>query len=410
MNQDLFDMVVVGGGAAGFFAAINLAEQVNNAKIIILEKSNKCLSKVKISGGGRCNVTHACWDPRELVVNYPRGEKALLGPFNSFMCGDMMAWLSDRGVETKIEDDGRVFPESNKSETIIECFYELCKKYNIEIRLSSGMKDFELTEDGIYQIDLGSNKLRAKHLLIATGSSPSVWKLLHAKSINTVAPVPSLFTFNINDPLLKDLPGISFEQAIVKIKNLSLQDSGPLLITHWGLSGPAILKLSAWGARSLAKLNYNFEVIINWTGFSVDETRAELLRFKKDFGNKLLINQRIFDLPKRFWLRVASVGDLVDKNWADLTKSDVEFLVNTLNQCSLKVSGKSTFKEEFVSAGGVDLKQINFKKLEHKNHPNLYFAGEVLDVDAVTGGFNFQAAWTTSWLVAKAVSSRLKTL
>ena len=400
----IYDLVVIGGGAAGFFGAIQTAQNQAGLKIIILEKAKQVLSKVKISGGGRCNVTHACFDPSEMVTKYPRGNKELLGPFHQFLCGDMMAWLDEKGVPTKIEEDGRVFPTTDKSQTIIDCFYGLCQKYQIEIKTQSSVTSIK-EANNIWLITTKEENYKAKNILIATGSSTAFWNLLEKMGYKIVPPVPSLFTFNIKHPLLKDLPGLSVPNAEVKINDTKFEESGPLLITHWGLSGPAVLKLSAWAARELYAKNYQFEITVNWSGQVKESIQAELEQNRKQHGKKLVSNLTLANLPKRLWQRMLQICYISNKvNYASLNAKQITDLMEIIFACPLQVKGKSTFKDEFVTCGGVDNKQINFKTMESKLHPNLYFAGEVLNIDAVTGGFNFQAAWTTAYLAAQQIS------
>ncbi len=402
----IYDLIVVGGGAAGFFGAIQTAERNPSAKILILEKSQKVLSKVKISGGGRCNVTHGCFDPKEMTSYYPRGNKELRGPFHRFLCGDMMGWLEDNDVETKIEDDGRVFPTTDSSQTIIDCFQENCSKHQIEVKLGIGVNALSLEND-IWTIQTKEVNFQTKTVLLSTGSTPSVWKMLEEKGHRIIPPVPSLFTFNINHPIIKPLPGISVPNANVKILGTQFEDNGPLLITHWGLSGPAILKLSAWAARELHDKDYKFEIEVNWLNESEEKLRDDLIAIRKNSGSRLLRNFQLVYFPKRLWQGILEQLDLMDKNYADLTKKEIDGLIAILCKCKFQVNGKSTFKDEFVTCGGIDTKEVNFKTMESKLFPKLFFAGEVLNVDAVTGGFNFQAAWTTSFIAAEEISSRI---
>lgn len=399
----VYDLIVIGGGAAGFFGAINCAERNPHLRILILEKARETLSKVRISGGGRCNVTHACFDPAELVTYYPRGNKELLGPFHRFMCGDMMEWLSKYGIETTIEEDGRVFPASNTSETIIHCFIDLCKKYHIEIRTSCGVS--ALTQTGKHwHLVANSANFTSKNVLITSGSSQATWKMVKSLGHKITPPIPSLFTFNIKHPIIEGLAGISVPHAEVIVTNHKLSDFGPLLITHWGLSGPGILKLSAWGAKVFHDLKYQFEIQVNWTGEDRETVFHTIQGMRKTQGKKTIQSQALFNLPKRLWLKMV-LGLQLDKlNYADLNSTQTDEFVAVLCQCAFKVSGKSTFKDEFVSCGGLDTKEVNFKTMESKRLPNIYFAGEVLNIDALTGGFNFQAAWTTSYIAAESIS------
>jgi predicted Rossmann fold flavoprotein len=403
-TSDHFDLIVIGGGAGGFFGAIQTAEFNPKLRILILEKSNTLLGKVKISGGGRCNVTHACYDPAELVLKYPRGGKELLGPFHQFMCGDMIGWLDDHGVPTKTEMDGRVFPSSNTSSAIIDCFFRLCDQYRIEIRTQDPL--LQMTKEKTCWVLHTKNELyKTKSVLIATGSSKQSWKMLNAIGHTIVSPAPSLFTFNVNDSLTDGLAGISFPDVNISVDSLSLNTEGPLLITHWGLSGPAILKMSAWGARLLHQCNYNFSLKVNWVGQSHQVVMNKLDEFKKTMGNAKIHKTNFFSLPKRFYMRLLSLLSLEKKNWAEASKKELTELTEYLTRYQMQVQGKSTFKEEFVTSGGIELKEVNFKTMESKILPGVYFAGEVLDIDAVTGGFNFQAAWTTAYLAGKHIGT-----
>ncbi|MDY8134793.1 NAD(P)/FAD-dependent oxidoreductase [Aquimarina sp. 2201CG5-10] len=400
-----YDLIIVGGGAAGFFTAINVAEKNPTLKIAILERGKDVLSKVKVSGGGRCNVTHAEFIPNELSKNYPRGEKELKGPFHTFMTGDTMEWFDQRGVELKIEDDGRIFPVSDSSQTIIDCFLTEVNRLRIEILKSHVVKDFYF-EDQLWKINTNQGDFISTKLMIATGSNPKIWKILQKIDHTAIAAVPSLFTFNIQDSRIKDLPGIS-TQASVKVKNSKLKSEGPVLITHWGLSGPAILKLSAWGAIELNKFDYHFEIIVNWLhNYTQQEILEELKELKESNSKQQIAKYAQFDLPKRLWQALVLVSGIQHTTrWADSNKIQLKKLSEQLTQCVFKVNGKSTFKEEFVTAGGIDLKEINFKTFESKKHKNLYFAGEVLNIDAITGGFNFQNAWTGAFIAAQAITS-----
>ena len=396
----LHDLVVIGGGAAGFFGAIRYAELHPSKKITILEKSARTLDKVRISGGGRCNVTHACFDPDELVQHYPRGSRELLGPFHRFQCGDTMAWFGERGVETKIEDDGRVFPVTDQSSSIIDCFWREIKRLGVEVKPQTSVTALE-SVDGAWRVTTTSGSYLTRAVLVTTGSAPSFWQLLEGLGVECVKPVPSLFTFNTKHPLLTGLMGLSVPWVEARIAGGRLHTEGPLLITHWGLSGPAVLRLSAWGARELAQRNWNFTAEIDFSGgMDVDGWLAE--RRSADARKK--VRTTVFPtLPRRLWERMAELTGTADLNWADLRTSDLDALRKIVAEWQTPVTGKSTFKDEFVTACGVDLKQINFKTMEHKTLKGLFFAGEVLDIDAITGGFNFQAAWTTSWIAAESI-------
>lgn len=395
-------VVIVGGGAAGFFAAINCAEKHPDYRITILEKSSTVLSKVKISGGGRCNVTHACFDARELVKNYPRGEKQLLGPFTRFNPSHTVDWFNLRGVNIKREDDGRMFPASNSSQTIIDCFLAECKRLRVAIRMKCSLEKIEKTANGFALTDSKGEVISADTVIITTGSSHSIWTMLQCAGHQIIPAVPSLFTFHINDTRIQGLEGLSVERAEINVVgNPKLQSSGPLLITHWGMSGPAILKLSAWGARELSEKGYQFEISVNWVHRSLGEVNEYLKTYRTEHPKKGVVTHAPFAIPKRLWERLCN--GLADKNYADLSNKQIDGLALNITACRFRVSGKSTFKDEFVTAGGVDLREVDFKTMQSKIIPQLYFAGEVLDIDAITGGFNFQAAWTTAWIAANSI-------
>ena len=404
-----YDIIIIGGGAAGFFTAINAAEMNRGLKIAILERGKEVLSKVRISGGGRCNVTHAEFVPRELSSNYPRGEKELLGPFHNFMTGDTMEWFEDRGIELKIEDDGRIFPVSDSSESIINCFLSEVENLKIDVLKNHSVQDLQNKEEN-WIVETNKGSFSAEKVMLATGSNPKMWKLLAKLGHKIVPAVPSLFTFNIKDTRIKDLAGITTD-AWVRVKfdskNTKLESKGPLLITHWGMSGPAILKLSAWGARELNEENYKFQIKVNWLPeITSNEILEELRRLRIKEAKKQVAKYSRFGLPKRLWQSlVNAAGIKLEQTWAELNKSQLEALNHQLCGAEFRVNGKSTFKEEFVTAGGVDLKEVNFKSFESKLHQNLYLAGEVLNIDAITGGFNFQNAWTGGFLAAKAMSA-----
>lgn len=397
------DVIIIGGGAVGFFSAINIKELNPDLSITIFEQSKDVLGKVRISGAGRCNVTNSIWEPKELIKNYPRGEKELLGPYNKFGCGDTMAWFEERGVPLKIEEDGRVFPASNTSESIINCFLSKARDLSITIKTQSKMKSFSILEEG-FECIINDETYRSKYLILASGSTPSIWNDLKTKGYEIVEPVPSLFTFNIKDSRIQQLMGVSVTNAEVKISELNVSSSGPLLITHWGLSGPGILKLSAIAARDLAAIHYHFTINADWLPHISEEDFHNL---KKTNGSKTVYATVLGQIPSRLWKSLLSITSITpETNWADLSKDEMEEVIDAFKSCHFLVKGKSTFKEEFVTAGGVDLKQINFKTFESKLHPNLFMAGEVLNIDAVTGGFNFQAAWTGGWLIAQEIGGR----
>ena len=400
MNQN-FDIIIVGGGAAGFFTAINIVEKNPSLKVGILERGKNVLEKVRISGGGRCNVTHAVYEPKELSKNYPRGSKELLGPFHNFCTGDTIEWFENHGVALKTEADGRMFPESNSSQTIIDCFLNCTQKLGISV-LTSQVVQSVFKQDDYWKIETQSEQYLCESLILATGSNPKIWETLQQFGHTVENPVPSLFTFNINDSRIKNLPGVS---AVVstKIKDTKLETSGPLLITHWGMSGPAILKLSAWGARFLQEKNYQFALYVNWLNdIDAEQCSIYLKEIKLENAKKSVSKKSPFELTNRLWESlVLASGIEAETKWSDLSKIQLQNLTKQLTNCTFSVNGKSTFKEEFVTAGGIDLKEINFKTMESKLHKKLFFAGEIINVDAVTGGFNFQNAWTTGFLVSK---------
>lgn len=392
-------IIIIGGGAAGFFCAANLDE--TQYKITILEQNSDVLQKVKVSGGGRCNVTHACFDPRELVQFYPRGNKELLSVFTKFQPGDTMDWFDQRKISLKIENDNRIFPESNSSQTIINTFLNETQKKNVEIKTKCSVKEIE-KQDEIYIVKTSLGDFEADFVIYTTGSSPKSLKMIENLGHKIIDLVPSLFTFNIKDPLLKDLAGTSFEMAETSIPKLKTQESGPLLITHWGLSGPAILKISAWEAINLAKMKYNFEIEVNFISKDPEDAEELFQQFKQSNPKKTIGQSKIFEVTNRFWQRILEVSNVdLNKQVAQISGKEMQKIIENLCKKKFNVTGKSTFKDEFVTAGGVDLKEINFKNMSSKILPNFYVAGEVLNIDAVTGGFNFQACWSEAWLIAQ---------
>ena len=404
-----YDIIIIGGGAAGFFAAINAAELKPEAKILILERGKEVLTKVRISGGGRCNVTHAEFIPEELTKNYPRGKKELRGPFHTFMTGDTMAWFERRGIALKIEADGRIFPVSDSSETIIDCFLQESQQLGIELLKNHSVQNIEKLSD-IWKISTNHGDFSAKKVLVATGSNPKIWNLMEKLGHSIEPAVPSLFTFNIKDDRIKELPGLATNAEVkVNLKNNGdLISDGPLLITHWGLSGPAILKLSAWGARQLHDVDYKFQIQVTWVpGFSSEEILEKLTALKFDHAKQQTSKYAQFDLPKRLWQSLVKASGIEESAiWADLNKNQLHDLREQLVNSRFDVNGKSTFKEEFVTAGGIHLKEVNFKTFESRIAENLFFAGEVLNIDAITGGFNFQNAWTGGYISALAMTSK----
>jgi hypothetical protein len=410
MARPDYDLIVIGGGAAGFFTALRLGELCPQARILILEQGKEVLGKVKVSGGGRCNVTHACYDPRELCHFYPRGSKELVGPFHRFAPGDIIAWFDERRISLKTEEDGRMFPTTDSSQTIIDCFLSQCRKLGIEIRTRCQARSIRFLEKvSAWQVQIDAASLTTRFLLVAPGSSKRFWGQLKDLGHEIVDPVPSLFTFNIPDKKLHALAGTSMPVARVEIPDTDLAEEGPILITHWGLSGPAILKLSSVGARILHGMNYRFAIRVNWVGEEGKEVLDCLRRLKASSGGKKVFHRSQLGLSQRLWkYLVDRAGISPHQNWADLKKEEFEQLSHMLSACPYQVSGKSTFKEEFVTAGGVDLQEVDLRRFESKLFPQLYFAGEVLNIDALTGGFNFQAAWTGGWIAGTDMAGKWK--
>jgi len=405
--KNQYDIIIIGGGAAGFFTAINILENKPNLNVAILERGKDVLTKVKVSGGGRCNVTHAEFIPNELNKNYPRGEKELLGPFHTFMTGDTIEWFEKRGVPLKIEEDGRMFPVSDSSQTIIDCFLNETKRLGISLLTNTSVKNIE-KESNNWLLETNKGAYKSKKIVIASGSNPKIWNILEQLGHTIISPVPSLFTFNIDDSRIEGLSGVSLKASISVFnennKKIFLND-GPLLVTHWGLSGPAVLELSAWGARELHELNYQFNIKVNWLHeMEIDIAYKNIQLFSQELAKKTILKNAQFDLPKRLWQSLVTASNISRPlKWADITKKQMQELASQLTESKFQVNGKSTFKEEFVTAGGVDLKEINFKNFNSKIFPELYFAGEVLNIDAITGGFNFQNAWTGGYIVSQSV-------
>ncbi|MDG2362726.1 MAG: NAD(P)/FAD-dependent oxidoreductase [Flavobacteriales bacterium] len=397
-------VAIIGGGAAGFFSALSVKEHHPNSKVTIFEKSNKLLSKVKVSGGGRCNVTNACFSPSQLSKSYPRGGKHLKKAFSVFQTKDTVEWFSRRGVELKAEEDGRMFPTTDNSQTIIDCFLKEASQKNIKILEQSPIRKIIPEKEG-YTLHLDGTSEHFNKVIIATGGSPKMsgfyWLQQLGHSISP--PLPSLFTFNIPSDQVKILMGLVVENATVRIQGTKLSHSGPVLITHWGMSGPAILKLSAWGARELAENNYNFNIQINWLSIKSDESANEIIdKELPHMRKKKIMNACPFELPNRMWkFLLEKVGINPDSVWLELSKKNRNKLLNILLNDIYEVKGKTTFKEEFVTCGGIKLSDISFTSMESRVCKNLYFAGEVLDIDGITGGFNFQGAWTTGYIAGK---------
>lgn len=415
------DIIIIGGGASGFFTAINIAEKYPNKKILILEKSKEGLNKVRISGGGRCNVTHAEFNPSELVKNYPRGEQELRSVFHRFMTYDVVQWFEKRGVALKTESDGRIFPKSDSSHSIIDCFLKEAQRLKIQIAYEQNVKNI-WREEETWFVETQKQIFQSQKIVFATGSNPKMWDLLHKLGHSIVPPVPSLFTFNTSDHFITDLAGVSatikaslldLQHNPLKIKKLRADKGGmiaPLLITHWGFSGPAILKLSAWGARILAENNYQFVLEINWIIQNNEDLNPQkvieiLQQTKQLHSKKMLQNHSPFDLPKRLWNKLLDKSLIrTSQSWAELNKQQLQNLTQTLTKSQFRIDGKSIFKEEFVTAGGVSLKEIDFKTMKSKILPQVYLAGEILDIDAITGGFNFQNAWSGGYIISENIT------
>ncbi|MSR72678.1 MAG: NAD(P)/FAD-dependent oxidoreductase [Opitutales bacterium] len=398
-------ILVIGGGAAGFFAAITCAEKPDT-QVFLYEATPHLLSKVKISGGGRCNVTHACFEPEQLVKNYPRGGRELLGAFHRFQPRDTLAWFNTRGVETKTEEDGRMFPTSDNSESIVNALNDAAQKNRVKILVQHGVKTIQYLNEK-FEVELNSGEMELfDKVIIATGGNKSSGGLAIAESFGhtIISPVPSLFTFHIQDNRLVDLAGLSVEKVKVHANGTKLTTEGPLLLTHWGMSGPAILKLSAWGAREFAESNYQFSIEINWVPeLSQTALSKKLNEIRIAEARKQIATFSPLPIPQRLWERLLIAAEINPTTpWAHINNQQLDKLYKQLTQAEFTVTGKSMFKEEFVTCGGVKLSEINFKTMESRKQPGLFFAGEVLDIDGVTGGFNFQSAWTTGWLAGQA--------
>ncbi len=401
MKIEETDLLVAGGGAAGFFSAITAANAAPSCRVVLLERSPRLLEKVRISGGGRCNVTHACFDPDLLAGHYPRGEKELRFAFRKFQPQDTIRWFESRGVKLKTESDGRMFPVSDRSSSITDCLEREAEQAGVEIMLQDGLESFEPLPAGEWQVETRSGKIwKTKRLILATGSSAGVWKSLESLSYPIVPPVPSLFTFRLKDKSWAELSGISAERCILSAEGTKIKTEGILLFTHEGLSGPAVLRLSAWGARALADLGYHFNLRINFTGENPEKTFETLQSYKNTHPNRQLQAHKPWEhLPRRLWERLLLKADInPGTRFAEISAAKLRQLAECCASLRLEVSGKSTNKDEFVTAGGVSLKAVNFQSMESRLHPGLFFCGEILDIDAITGGFNFQSAWTTGHL------------
>ena len=410
--KDSLSVVVIGGGAAGFFGAISCATSHPHTQVTLLEASRQPLAKVRISGGGRCNVTHHCFEPAQLVQYYPRGGKALRGAFTRFQPQDTVAWFAGQGVTLKTEEDGRMFPVTDNSETIVNCLLEAARKAGVKLFNNTPVRFIrkKVNSPG-FEIGLKSGKnIEGDRVLIATGSNPLGYRWAKDLGHTIELPVPSLFTFNIRDTRLENLAGVSVDQVSLRLLETGktkLEQSGPLLITHWGISGPAVLKLSAWGARVLYEHHYRMPLLINWLpDYNWESLRQILLKTKATYPKRKIAGYFPFSLPKRLWQNLLSALKInPERTWHELSNKALNKLIQELNQGRYNLEGKGVFKEEFVTCGGVNLQEVNFKTMESKICPGIYFAGEILDIDGVTGGFNFQSAWTTSWLAGKAMES-----
>ncbi len=405
-------LIVIGGGAAGFFGAVNAARLNPGLSVTILEKSREVLSKVRISGGGRCNVTHHCFDNEILSKAYPRGGKALRWAFEQFDAEDTVNWFTDRGIELKTEEDGRMFPVSDDSATVIRCLKEEAQKFNVTIRTKTKAQSIILTDDGRYEIELRkSNPLSADYVLIATGgfNRRSAYSWLEQLGHSIREPVPSLFTFNFREKIFSELTGISVPKASIAITGSEFEYTGPLLITHWGFSGPSVLKTSSWAARYLHGKEYRFDIQVNWVHPTArKEVQSALKKLREDNARKLVKKQDWFSgIPGRLWEKLLNLTSISpETRWAELSNQDIHQLTQQLTNGTYTIQGKTTYKDEFVTSGGIPLEEVNFGTMESKKCPGLYFAGEVLDIDGITGGYNFQSAWTTGWIAANAVSRR----
>lgn len=406
-------ITVIGGGAAGFFSSITAAEGTGH-QVVLLEASSKLLSKVRVSGGGRCNVTHACFDPAELCEAYPRGGKELRQAFSRFMTGDTVNWFESRGVRLKTEADGRMFPETDDSATIVDCLMEAAMNAGVEIRTGASVLAIDSNQQGFELMMKDGSSLACDRVVVATGGQPRKdgfdWLIRLGHSIQP--PVPSLFTFNIPYKPLTDLMGLSVEHAQVSLPECETVTEGPVLVTHWGLSGPAVLKASSLAARRLSQMDYRFQVVVDWLPGQSIEDSLEWIEEGKTDSRALRVRNRVPEgLPRRMWeflLQESGINDVV--NWSDLKKEQSKELARLIHGQRFQVQGKTTFKEEFVTCGGVSLKEVDFKTMQSKLLPGLFFAGEVLDIDAITGGYNFQAAWTTGYLAGRSAASSLMTV
>ncbi|MFT3701486.1 MAG: NAD(P)/FAD-dependent oxidoreductase [Agriterribacter sp.] len=405
-------LIVIGGGAAGFFTAVNAARLDPLLKVIILEKTSKLLSKVKVSGGGRCNVTHACFEIDEMAKRYPRGFHFVRKAFHHFFTTDTIEWFKERGVALKTEADGRMFPDTDQSETIIHCLLKEADKYKVEIRMNADVKKIDVLNDDTgnknFRIHFANEAvLEADFLCVASGGYPkaSQFEWLQQTGHTIIEPAPSLFTFNMPGNTITSLMGMSVANTIVKIKNTKLVEQGPLLVTHWGMSGPVVLRLSAWGARALAQCNYNFTITVNWVPeYTEQSLRNEWALLRQQNAAQKISSRNPFNLPNRLWeYLIEQSGVDAAQRWGDIASKQQNLLIQHLTMQQFEIKGKTTFKEEFVTCGGISLTDVDVNTMQSKKHSGLFFAGEVLDVDGITGGFNFQHAWTSGWVAAKGI-------
>ena len=402
-------LIVIGGGAAGFFCAVNAARMHPGLEVLILEKSNKLLSKVKVSGGGRCNTTHACFEIGDLVKKYPRGQQFLKKSFHWFYTKDTIDWFEQRGVPLKTEQDGRMFPNTNDSQTIINCLLQEADQYQVKVVLQTEVIAVKPI-DGFQLLTVNGKNYQCKWLCVATGGYPkaAMFDWLTALGHQIETPVPSLFTFNLPKHPITQLMGVAVERAQIKINGTKLVEEGPLLITHWGLSGPVVLKLSAWGARQLADASYQYQITVNWVpDYHENSLRESWHAIRTSLSAQKIINRNPFGLPSRIWVFLLETAGINPENrWADLASKDQNKLIQLLTGQSFQVNGKTSFKEEFVTCGGIKLSEIDPNTMMSRKIPNLFFAGEVMDIDGVTGGFNFQNAWTSGWIAAKSIGDQ----
>ena len=403
-----FDLVVVGGGAAGFFGAITAAEMKPGLSVLILEKTTKLLSNVRVSGGGRCNVTHHCFEATPLSKHFPRGNKELKLLFRKFQAKDVVGWFESKNVKLKTEEDGRMFPVTNNSQTIIDCFLNEAERYQIKIKLHAEVRKITPNENS-FTLELNTEKIIARKVLIATGGYNNLQSYEWLKPFPVINPIPSLFTFNDSGKKFKDLMGVSVAQAEVKIAGTKFSETGPVLITHWGLSGPAVIRLSAWAAEYLHKKKYEFTALVNWTGSVSEEgLRKYLQEINVNHGKQKIVINPLYKIPSRLWLRLCALAEIEEtKTWAELPRKNMNRLIEFMIRCPFEIKGKTTFKEEFVTCGGIDLQSVDLETMESKQVKGIYFAGEVLNIDGETGGFNFQSAWTTAYVAAKSISESL---